>query len=99
MNPDPLEKVIEEKVVAFAKSKGLLAYKFTSPARRSVPDRLFVCPGGHVFFMELKRLGHQPTHGQRVEITKLQQQGAKVYVIDNVEDGKRAVEMELLEGY
>jgi hypothetical protein len=36
---NPLEKVIEAKVNAYAQSKGFLVYKFTSPARRAVPDR------------------------------------------------------------
>ena len=37
-----LEKQIESKVCDYAKSKGVLAYKFTSPARAAVPDRLFI---------------------------------------------------------
>ena len=37
-----LEKQIERKVCDYAKNKGLLAYKFTSPARAAVPDRLFI---------------------------------------------------------
>ena len=98
-NPDPLEKVIEAKVVDHAKAKGIIAYKFTSPSKRSVPDRLFVAPGGSMFLIEFKRRGQKPTVGQRAEITKLQQQGATVYVIDNIEDGKRAVDAELLKGY
>lgn len=90
----PLEKVIEEKVCSFAKSLGILHYKFTSVGRRSVPDRIFVLPGGNVFFIEFKRAGEHPTPAQRIEIGKLQKQGATVYVIDNVESGKRVVGIE-----
>ena len=95
-NPDPLEKVIEQKVCDFAKSLGMLAYKFTSPARRSVPDRLFVVPGGRVFWIEFKRKGKKPSPAQEVEIAKLRGKGAVVHVVDNVIDGKRIIELESL---
>lgn len=91
MNPDPLEKVIEAKVVEFAKSLGCYVRKFTSPAHRSVPDRLLITPHGVVFFMELKRKGQVPTAGQAVEIEKIRKMNVKVFVVDNVEEGKRIV--------
>lgn len=92
MNANPLEKVIEQKVCDHAKKLGCIVYKFTSPARRSVPDRLFIMPEGKgVFFIEFKRLGAKPTPAQEVEIAKIGKQGANVFVIDNVEDGKRVV--------
>lgn len=98
---DPLEKVIEGKVCDYAKSLGCLHYKFTSPARRSVPDRMFVMPAGKgVFFIEFKRLGQEPTPSQAVEIDKIRKQGIPVYVVDNVSSGKAFVDNALsaLEG-
>ncbi len=91
MNPNPLEKEIEKKVVTFAKSKGILVYKFTSPARRSVPDRLFITVTGKVFFAEIKRKGHKPTPAQAVEIDKIRAQGVEVFVIDDAEIGKAMI--------
>lgn len=92
MNADPLEKVIEKKVCDYAKSLGMLVYKFTSPARRSVPDRLFILPGGKgVFFVEFKRKGCKPTAAQMVEIEKIRGQELVVLVVDEVEKGKRQV--------
>jgi len=44
-----LEKDIEAKVCAFAKSHDMLAYKFTSPQRRSVRLR---ATGVHVFVVD-----------------------------------------------
>ncbi len=99
MNTNPLEKEIEAHIVTYAKSKGILVYKFTSPSKRSVPDRIFVLPGGRVFFMELKRLGQHPTPGQRVEINKLQLQGATVYVVDSAKRGKEIIDAEILKSY
>lgn len=88
-NPDPLERDIEKKVCEYARSLGMLVYKFTSPGRSHVPDRLFVLPGGRVFFIEFKRLGKKPTDAQAVEIAKLQKQGVSVFVVDNVDFGKQ----------
>lgn len=96
MNKNPLEKDIEAKVVAYAKSKGVLVYKFTSPSMRSVPDRMFIAPGGLVFFIEFKRLGQKPTASQEVEIAKIRAQLVSVFVIDNVADGKGQIDVMLL---
>lgn len=96
MNKDPLEKVIEKKVCDHAKQLGCLTYKFTSPSRRSVPDRLFIMPAGKgVFFIEFKRKGGNPTPAQEIEISKIRGQGIAVGVIDNVADGKSFVDREL----
>lgn len=92
MNEDPLEKVIEKKVCDFAKSLGCLVYKFTSPARRSVPDRIVILPKGKgVIFIEFKRKGHKPTPAQEVEIAKIRAQSQRVLLIDNVESGKKEI--------
>lgn len=92
MNKDPLEKVIEQKVCDHAKKLGCIVYKFTSPSRRSVPDRIFIMPKGKgIFFIEFKRRGSHPTPAQTVEIEKIRMQGIKVFVIDEVEKGRSAV--------
>lgn len=92
MKNSPLEKDIEKKVCDYAKSLGCLCYKFTSPSRRSVPDRLFFTPQGEPFFIEFKRLGQKPTAAQSVEIDKIKRQGVPVCVADTVEGGKAMVD-------
>lgn len=87
-----LEKQIEEKVCDYAKQRGLLVYKFTSPARAAVPDRMFVLPNGKIFFCEFKRGGQKPTAAQEREHHRLQQHNVIVYVIDNVLAGLRMVD-------
>lgn len=91
-NDNPLEKVIEEKVNKYAESKGMIQYKFVSPNRRSVPDRMYVVKGGKTFFIEFKRKGEKPTPGQEREIAKLRAQGSLVYVVDNIEQGKGIID-------
>lgn len=88
---NPLEKEIERKVCEFAKKNDTLAYKFNSEAHRSVPDRLFITKHGRVFFIEFKREGKKPTEGQIREIQRIKDQGVPVFVVDNVDEGKRIV--------
>jgi hypothetical protein len=88
-----LEKQIEAKVCDYAKSKGVLAYKFTSPARAAVPDRLFIAPDGRVWFCEFKREGQKPTGAQEREHQRLREQKVNVFVIDNVNEGKAMIDL------
>ena len=88
-----LEKQIEAKVCDYAKERGLLVYKFTSPARAAVPDRLFILPSGKVFFVEFKRERQKATPAQEREHMRLRQHKVSVWVIDNVVDGKAMVDL------
>ena len=51
-----LESKLEQKLIAHIKKLGGIAYKFTSPNRRGVPDRLCVCPTDVCFLLKLKHL-------------------------------------------
>lgn len=93
MNDNPLEKVIEKKICDHAKKCGCYVRKFTSPAHRSVPDRMIITPHGVVYFMELKRKGEKPTMAQAVEIEKIRQMGVTVYVVDTVQEGITLVDL------
>jgi len=75
------ENKIEGDFCGFAKSHGVIAYKFVSPNRRNVPDRLVICPLGLHFFIEFKKPGEQPRPAQRREIARLRLKGHYVYVI------------------
>lgn len=81
-----LEKDLEKKVGAWCKANKYLWYKFTSPAKRNVPDRIAIAPGGRIGFLELKRKGGKPTAGQVAEIFRLIEQGCKADWVDNYED-------------
>lgn len=94
MKNDPLEKDIEAKVCQYARDRGLLVYKFTSPQRASVCDRIFITRS-KVFFVEFKRRGQKPTIAQARHHQDLARQDIHVYVIDNIELGKEVIEHEL----
>lgn len=87
-----LEKQIEAKVCEYAKTKNVLVYKFTSPARAAVPDRMFIRPDGRIWFVEFKRQGAKPTEAQEREHHRLRQHKVNVFVIDNVEEGKTMID-------
>ena len=88
-----LEKQLERVICDYAKKKGFLVYKFTSEARRSVPDRLFISPDGVVFFVEMKAPGKKPTEAQGREIARLNNQNVACFVCDDVDHGKFIVDM------
>ena len=87
-----LEKQIEERVGTYAKEQGFLVYKFTSPQRSAVPDRIYITPRGTIFFVEFKRTGQVPTPAQEREHERLRAQHVTVFVIDDVDTGKAMVD-------
>lgn len=88
----PLEKEIEKKACDYGKSTGWDCRKYTSPAHRSVPDRMCLHDFGTIIFIEYKRFGEKATDAQKKEHRKLRARGFTVYVIDNVEDAKRVLD-------
>lgn len=80
-----LEKEIEAYLVRRVKDMGGLAIKFTSPSRRSSPDRLVILPKARLFFVELKAPGKNATEAQARWHQQLRAYGLVVYVIDTKE--------------
>jgi len=78
-----LEKLIEKYLCQRVRARGGIPYKFMSPGRRNVPDRLCLFPQGELFFVECKAPGKTPTDGQWREIARLQAFGFEVYVVTN----------------
>ena len=89
---NPLERDIEAAVKAYAREKGCLVYKFTSPGYSFVPDDIFIAPGGKVWMAEMKRKGLKPTTAQLREHMRLRGHGVSVWVIDSIPDGKEMVD-------
>jgi hypothetical protein len=83
MAPLMLEKHIEAHLIKRIKEYGGIAYKFTSPQRRSVPDRLVLLPKGEIVFVELKAPGKHPTPLQLREHARLRELGFLVLVLDS----------------
>lgn len=79
------EKHIEAALVKRVKTLGGMAEKFTSPGKRSVPDRIVTLPGGVIIFVELKATGQKPTENQQRDHARRLALGCDVRVIDSVE--------------
>ena len=93
MTKPQLEKQIERNVCDYAHDAGMLVYKFTSPARAAVPDRLLVTPQGTTFFIEFKREGVKPTPQQAREHDRLRGHNVMVFVVDSTKAGRLVVDM------
>lgn len=89
-----LEKEIEAKVCAYAKSKGFLHFKFSSPGHWGVPDRIFFGDMGTVFLIEFKREGEKPTPVQLREAARFKVLRHHVYLVDSVEFGMEVINRE-----
>jgi hypothetical protein len=81
-----LEKFIEAALVKRVKELGGTCEKFTSPGRRSVPDRIVTLPGGRIVFVEVKAPGKEPTELQGRDHERRREMGCEVVVINNIKD-------------
>jgi hypothetical protein len=81
----PRESDIEDHFVRQCRRRGWKVEKFTSPGRRSVPDRIVSKPGGQVFFCELKAPGKDATPLQAEDHEVRRALGFRVYVADTKE--------------
>jgi hypothetical protein len=82
-----IERALCKAVEAFCG----VAYKFVSPGRRGVPDRLVLFPvapehreivSAYVYFVETKAPGKKPRPEQEREIGRLRDMGFDVAVVD-----------------
>ncbi len=90
-----LEKHIENPVVMYAKTKGMDVLKMNGMGYRSWPDRFFFYKEGSLFFIEFKRPGEVPTEKQARKIADLRKRGFRVYVVDDVPEGKVIIDKEV----
>jgi hypothetical protein len=94
------EREVETQHREHVAAQGGLSLKFTSPGRRSVPDRidLYQIPPEHrdivaryIRFTECKRPGEKPTEAQLREHERLRALGFAVDVVDQLRKEKRNV--------
>lgn len=84
---------VESECCKWATKNGWLTYKFTSPSRRAVPDRVFI-GYGVVLWIELKRKGKEPTPLQYKRGRDIEKHTGRWAWFDDVEKFK-----EYLEGF
>lgn len=79
------EKTIEQYLCDAALRHGGRAYKWTSPGRVGVPDRLVILPGPRVIGVECKAPGKTPTVLQARIHAELRALGLEVAIVDSRE--------------
>lgn len=77
------EETVERHLCDQVRKEGGIAYKFRSPNRKHVPDRLCLFPDGVTIFVETKRPGEKPRPGQEREHKRLRSRGHRVEVVDS----------------
>jgi hypothetical protein len=82
------ERSVERVLVTAVTAAGGIAYKFSSPSRRGVPDRLIVLPGDRIFFAEVKGDGGRLSKLQEVEIARLRNLGARVDIVSSIDQAR-----------
>ena len=87
-----LERDIQQSVVSYARRQGLIAHKFSSEARRNVPDYMFLFEG-RTYFIEFKATGKTARDGQKKEIKTLLSAGFNVDVVDDIQFGKTLIRL------
>jgi hypothetical protein len=80
-----VERALVQRV---EKELGGMCEKFTSPGRRSVPDRIITMPNGRIVFVEVKGPGKKPSRLQERDHERRRQMGCDVRVIDTLEDAR-----------
>lgn len=85
------ESSVEQNIVRQVKALGGVAWKWASPGRMGVPDRICIFPGGRVIFVELKRPGRGDgrSPAQKKVFGILERLGCTVWRIDSGEDFHR----------
>jgi hypothetical protein len=93
-----LEKDIEHYFKHQLERYGAKVWKFVSPGRRGVPDRLILLPGGRVRFAELKAPGKKPRPLQEAVFRSMKALGHEVPVIDSKADVDALIDQWRLQG-
>lgn len=86
------EKEIEKALVKKVESLGGKCWKFVSPSRVGVPDRLCLMHRGKVAFVEVKKPGEKLRAIQTKRKSELEALGFRVYVLDTIERINEIVE-------
>ena len=81
-----LERDIERHLVRRTIEHGGVAYKFVSPGRVGVADRIVLLPGGVVWFVELKTATGRVSPLQKVFAADMRRMGTNYIVLRSTEE-------------
>lgn len=85
------ESLIETDGVKYARARGWLVYKWSTPGNRGVHDRLHF-KNGIAFTIEYKTTGKKATLKQQAEALKLKLAGIPCRCCDSVQDARNFID-------
>ena len=87
------EKVLEKTLAAkLNKIPGIWCIKLSAQFITGIPDRMVICRGGYVGFVEVKGTGLKPRRSQEVIHDKIRALGFDMFVLDNPEQRDNMIE-------
>ena len=87
-----LERIIQQKIVAFSKQMGIMALKTDSTSHRGWPDLTVILPNGTVLFVEIKTKTGRLSKLQQHIHQQMRANNAHVYTVRSLDEFKRAIE-------
>lgn len=83
----------ESKVDAYLKKHFMEAgwgyFKWASPGLVGVPDRIVICPGGAILFLELKRSEGRVSAAQKYVLARLKELGCNARVVYGMDQAEK----------
>ena len=80
------ESILQAEMIRKLNRAGWLAYKWTSPGRKGVPDLIAFAPGGRAIALEVKTpTGRLSPHQVRM-IARLNEHGVPTYVVKSMDE-------------
>lgn len=86
-----LEKDIEDWMTRQVTRLGGLSLKFVSPGNPGVPDRIYIFPGGKVYFVELKKELGKLSEIQKWQRERFLSMGCRFYVVKGMESARKFI--------
>ncbi len=93
MNCRNSEAKIEEWLTHQIRELGGISYKFTSPGNPGVPDRIYILPGGIVWFVELKTEIGRLANIQKWQGKRIREHGCNYAVVKGMKEAQEFVRM------
>lgn len=83
------ESRVEQELIRGVKALGGTTFKFISPGRAGVPDRIVILPGGIVQFVELKAPGGTVSRIQKQMIVRLNSLDVAALVLTGTDEVRK----------
>lgn len=85
------EKDIEKWMTEQVRRLGGMSLKFVSPGNPGVPDRIYIFPGGKIYFVELKKELGRLSGVQKWQRERFQKMGCPFHVIKGMNSAREFI--------